>query len=83
MREPDLTRAAEKYLEQYGEPLVMNTYLKITVLALCAISAALAALVYRSQNALAASPCAALLVRLKGSLPDGLPCSPADGVDRD
>jgi type IV secretory pathway TrbF-like protein len=53
MREPDLTRAAEKYLEQYGEPLVMNTYLKITVLILCSICAALAALVYRSQNALA------------------------------
>ena len=53
MREPGLTRAAEKYLEQYGEPLVMNTYLKITVLVLCAICAALAALVYRSQNALA------------------------------
>jgi type IV secretory pathway TrbF-like protein len=53
MRQPDLTRAAEKYLEQYGEPLVMNTYLKITVLVLCAICAALAALVYRSQNALA------------------------------
>ena len=32
----------------------MNTYLKITVLALCVISVALAALVYRSQNALAA-----------------------------
>ena len=54
MREPDLTRAADKYLEQYSEPLVMNTYLKITVLVLCAICAALAALVYRSQNALAA-----------------------------
>jgi type IV secretory pathway TrbF-like protein len=54
MREADLTRAAEKYLEQYGEPLVMNTYLKITVLALCAVCVALAALVYRSQNALAA-----------------------------
>src|SRR5579862_3388785 len=53
MREPDLTRAAEKYLEEYGEPLVMNTYLKITVLVLCAICAALAALVYRSQSALA------------------------------
>ena len=54
MRQPDLTRAAEKYLEQYGEPLVMNTYLKIAVLALCAICVALAALVYSSQNALAA-----------------------------
>jgi type IV secretory pathway TrbF-like protein len=54
MRQPDITRAAEKYLEQYGEPLVMNTYLKITVLMLCAICLALAALLYRSQNALAA-----------------------------
>jgi type IV secretion system protein VirB5 len=54
MREPGFTQAAEKYLEQYGEPLVMNTYLKITVLVLCAICAALAALVYRSQNVLAA-----------------------------
>jgi type IV secretory pathway TrbF-like protein len=54
MREPNLKRAAEKYLEQYGEPLVMNTSLKITVLALCAISIALAALVYRSQTTLAA-----------------------------
>jgi type IV secretory pathway TrbF-like protein len=54
MREPHLTRAAERYLEQYGEPLVMNTYLKITVLVLCAICLALAALVYRSQNALEA-----------------------------
>ena len=54
MRQPDLTRAAEKYLEQYGEPLVMNTYLKIAVLVLCAICLVLTALVYRSQNALAA-----------------------------
>jgi type IV secretion system protein VirB5 len=54
MKESDLTKAAEKYLEQYGEPLVMNTYLKITVLALCAICLALAVLVYRRQNALAA-----------------------------
>jgi type IV secretory pathway TrbF-like protein len=53
MRQLDISRAAEKYLEQYGEPLVMNTYLKITVLVLCAICLALAALVYRSQNALA------------------------------
>jgi type IV secretion system protein VirB5 len=54
MREHDFAQAAEKYLEQYGEPLVMNTYLKIAVLVLCAICATLAALVYRSQNALAA-----------------------------
>jgi type IV secretion system protein VirB5 len=54
MRQPDLTRAAEKYLEQYGEPLVMNTYLKIVVLVLCTICLVLTALVYRAQNALAA-----------------------------
>ena len=54
MRQPDLTRAAERYLERYGEPLVMNTYLKITVLVLCTICLVLTALVYRAQNALAA-----------------------------
>ncbi len=41
---PDITRAAEKYLEQYGDPLVMNTYLKITILVLAAVCLALAAL---------------------------------------
>jgi type IV secretion system protein VirB5 len=50
---PDITRAAEKYLEQYGDPLVMNTYLKITILVLAAVCIALAALVFRSQKALA------------------------------
>jgi type IV secretory pathway TrbF-like protein len=51
---PDITRAAERYLEQYGDPLVMNTYLKITILVLAVICMALAGLVYRSQMALAA-----------------------------
>src|SRR3979490_708348 len=50
---PDMTRAAERYLEQYGDPLVMNTYLKITVLVLATVCLALAALVFRSQKALA------------------------------
>jgi len=54
MKQPDLTRASAKYLEQYADPLVMNTYLKIAVLALCAICLALTALIFRSQNALAA-----------------------------
>jgi type IV secretory pathway TrbF-like protein len=49
----ETTRAAGKYLEQYGEPLVMNTYLKITVLVLAAICLALAFLVFKSQAALA------------------------------
>src|SRR5579863_7550834 len=50
---PAITRAAERYLEQYGDPLVMNTYLKITILVLGAVCLALAGLLYRSQKALA------------------------------
>ena len=50
---PEITRAAEHYLEQCGDPLVMNTYLKITILVLAVISIALAVLVYHSQMALA------------------------------
>lgn len=50
---PEITRAAEHYLEQYGDPLVMNTYLKVTILVLAAVCIVLAALVYRSQMALA------------------------------
>lgn len=54
MKQPDLTQAAETFLERYGEPVVMNTYLKITVLVLCVICLTLAALEYKSQVALAA-----------------------------
>jgi type IV secretory pathway TrbF-like protein len=50
---PAITRAAERYLEQYGDPLVMNTYLKIAVLVLAAICAMLGFLIFRSQKALA------------------------------
>src|SRR6201992_1292292 len=50
---PEITRAAERYLEQYGDALVMNTYLKITILVLATVCLALAALVFRSQKALA------------------------------
>lgn len=49
----EITRAAERYLEQYGDPLVMNTYLKITILCLVVVSLTLAALVFKSQKALA------------------------------
>jgi type IV secretion system protein VirB5 len=49
---PEITRAAERYLEQYGDPLVMNTYLKITTLVLATVCLTLAALVFRSQKAL-------------------------------
>ena len=50
---PEITRAAERYLEQYGDPLVMNTYLKITILCLAVVCLTLAALVFKSQRALA------------------------------
>ena len=50
---PEITRAAERYLEQYGDPLVMNTYLKVTILVLCVVCVSLSALVYKSQKALA------------------------------
>jgi type IV secretory pathway TrbF-like protein len=50
---PEITRAAERYLEQYGDPLVENTYLKVTILCLVLVSLALSALVFKSQKALA------------------------------
>jgi|SRR5579884_317086 len=50
---PEITRAAERYLEQYGDPLVMNTYLKVTILVLCAVCLMLGTLTYKSQKALA------------------------------
>jgi type IV secretory pathway TrbF-like protein len=50
---PAITRAAERYLEQYGDPLVMNTYLKIAVLVLAALCLMLGFLIFRSQKALA------------------------------
>jgi type IV secretory pathway TrbF-like protein len=50
---PEITRAAERYLEQYGDPLVMNTYLKVTILVLAAVCLALTALVFKSQKDLA------------------------------
>jgi type IV secretory pathway TrbF-like protein len=51
---PEITRAAERYLEQYGDPLVINTYLKVTILVLGVVCLTLSGLVYKSQKALAA-----------------------------
>ncbi len=51
----ELTRAAERYLESNAEPLVLNTYLKITILCLVVVCMALAAAVFKSQKALASS----------------------------
>jgi len=48
-----ITRAAERYLEQYGDPLVMNAYLKLTILVLAFVCVALAILTFKSQQALA------------------------------
>src|SRR2546426_10693890 len=39
----DLNAASRQYVEQFGSVLVMNTYLKIAVLALCLVDLALAA----------------------------------------
>jgi type IV secretory pathway TrbF-like protein len=50
---PEITRAAERYLEQYGDPLVMNTWLKITILCLLVACLVLAGLVFKGQKALA------------------------------
>src|SRR6202007_2248513 len=50
----EITRAAERYLEQYGDPLVMNTYLKVTILVLVVVCLALVGLLWRSQKALTA-----------------------------
>lgn len=49
---PGITRAARRYLEQYGDPLVMNTYLKVAVLAMAAVCVALAGVVFKSHQAL-------------------------------
>ena len=52
---PELTRAAERYLESNAKPLVLNTYLKITILCLVVVCMAVAAAVFKSQKALASA----------------------------
>jgi type IV secretion system protein VirB5 len=47
---PEITRAAERYLEQYGDPLVMNTHLKVTILVLAAVCVSLAGLVAKNAR---------------------------------
>jgi type IV secretory pathway TrbF-like protein len=55
MASPEITRAAQRYLEQYGDPIVMNTYLKVAVLALSAVAVALTGLVFKEHQALAST----------------------------
>jgi type IV secretory pathway TrbF-like protein len=52
-RSPEITRAAQRYLEQYGDPMVMNTYLKVALLAMVTVCVALTAVVFKSNRALA------------------------------
>ena len=52
---PDISRAAERYLEQYGDPLVTNTYLKLAMLCLAGLCVMLGLLVFKSQKALASA----------------------------
>jgi len=49
----EITPAGDQYLEGNADPLVMNTYLRITILVLAVVCLVLAALVWRSQKALA------------------------------
>jgi len=46
------SEAAQKYLEQYGDPIVTNTYLKLTILILAIVSLVTLSLFYRAQMAL-------------------------------
>jgi type IV secretory pathway TrbF-like protein len=46
------SQAAQKYLEQYGDPIVTNTYLKLTILILAAVCLVTLSLFYRAQMAL-------------------------------
>jgi type IV secretory pathway TrbF-like protein len=48
----NLSQAAQKYLEQYGDPIVTNTYLKLTILILALVSTGTLTLFYRAQIAL-------------------------------
>lgn len=52
-KDKTLTRAAERYLEQYGDPLVMNTYLKVTILILGLVCLGLIAALVIQQRAAA------------------------------
>ena len=50
-KEFPITDAGQKFLELYAEPVVTNTYLKVAILVLSLVSAALLLLLYRAQTA--------------------------------
>ncbi len=51
MSKMPITDAGQRYLELYAEPVVTNTYLKVSVLVLSLVSATLLLLLYRAQSA--------------------------------
>jgi type IV secretory pathway component VirB8 len=51
----NVSEAGQKYLEQYGDPIVTNTYLKLTIFILSAVCLAVLALFYRAQVTLNAT----------------------------
>jgi type IV secretory pathway TrbF-like protein len=51
LSEKDVAAAKRQYVELYGSVAVMNTYLKIAVLTLCAVALTLAALDVKTYNA--------------------------------
>jgi type IV secretion system protein VirB5 len=50
---PEITRAAQRYLEENAAPLVESTWQRIVILSLVAVCGLLGALTYKSQRALA------------------------------
>jgi type IV secretory pathway TrbF-like protein len=50
---PEITRAAQRYLEENASPLVENTWQRIVILALVGICGLLGVLTYKSQRGLA------------------------------
>jgi len=46
-----ITEAGQKFLELYAEPVVTNTYLKVAILVLAAVTAVSLYLLYRAQTA--------------------------------
>ena len=78
---PPLENARRQYVELFGSPLVMNTYLKIAVLALSLVACALVALnVHTANRAAQTKP---LVVRIdeigraQAVTYDALSCKPA------
>lgn len=50
---PEIQKAGERYIEQYGDPLVTNTYLKVALLLLCVVVLGMAAVMGKEVKALA------------------------------